>query len=150
MAHSVSEQAARAVKNSEKVIAEKRTPEEILKTIRGNIAAHLFVTPNDQRWLLEQYDSNHALMVQTTNLLEGATNSLADAYSEVEKLKALISDMMYEAIQRENDRQAEHKMLLEKIEQFRTVYEQENSFATVKVERSIPESDEFAEPGGEA
>ncbi len=58
MAHSVGEQAARAVKNSErKKIEEMRTPEEIIKGIRGNLAAHLAVTPNDTAFLLAQYDA---------------------------------------------------------------------------------------------
>ena len=58
MAHSVGEQAARAVKNSErKKILETRTPEQILKGIRGNLAAHLAVTPNDTAFLLDLYDA---------------------------------------------------------------------------------------------
>jgi hypothetical protein len=57
MAHSVSEQAARAVKNSQKVVKETRTDAEIFKAIRGNLAANLAVTPGDQRFLLAQYDA---------------------------------------------------------------------------------------------
>jgi hypothetical protein len=56
MAHSVGQQAARAVANSQKVVVEKRTPEEILKGIRSNRAAKLFVTPTDVDFLLSQYD----------------------------------------------------------------------------------------------
>ena len=57
MAHSVGEQAARAVKNSEKKTVETRTPEQILKVIRGNLAANLAVTPGDQRFLLARYEA---------------------------------------------------------------------------------------------
>ena len=57
MAHSVSEQAARAVKNSQKVVVEKRTPSEILKGIRVNRAAKLFVTPIDVDFLLAAFDA---------------------------------------------------------------------------------------------
>ena len=61
MAHSVGEQAARAVKNSErKQAGEKRTPDEIIKGIRGNLAAHLAVTPGDTAFLLAQYDASIA------------------------------------------------------------------------------------------
>lgn len=58
MAHSVSEAAARAVKNSErKKVEETRTPEQIIKGIRGNLAAHLAVTPGDTAFLLAQFDA---------------------------------------------------------------------------------------------
>lgn len=58
MAHSVGEQAARAVKNSErKKVLETRSPGEIIKGIRGNLKAHLAVTPSDTAFLLAQYDA---------------------------------------------------------------------------------------------
>lgn len=57
MAHSVGEQAARAVKNSEKKTASAlRTPEERLSAIRGSVAAKLYIIPDDIRFLLELYD----------------------------------------------------------------------------------------------
>ena len=57
MAHSVGEQAARAVKNSErKTVLETRSAEDIIKGIRGNLKAHLAVTPSDTAFLLAQYD----------------------------------------------------------------------------------------------
>ena len=65
MAHSVSEAAARAVKNSQRAVTETRSPEQILKDIRSNLNQKLFVTPNDQRFLLEQYD----LMSHSVGLL---------------------------------------------------------------------------------
>ena len=61
MAHSVGEQAARAVKNSErKKPEEMRTPEQIIKSIRGNLAAHLAVTPGDTNFLLGAFDAEKA------------------------------------------------------------------------------------------
>ena len=41
---------------------EKRTPEEIIKGIRGNLAAHLSVTPNDITFLLAQFDAAMAAL----------------------------------------------------------------------------------------
>lgn len=141
MAHSVGEQAARAVKNSQKVAVEKRTPEEILKTIRGNIAARLFVTPTDQRFLLTAYDdlqskldAAHALLAQSTNVIKFATEASELANAEILKLRAQVADLRDEAIRRENDRQAEKILLLAKIEEFRTVYEQENRSTTLRVD----------------
>lgn len=58
MGHNVGDQANRAVKAGERKAAEeKRTPEEIIKGIRGNLAAHLAVTPSDTQFLLAQYDA---------------------------------------------------------------------------------------------
>ena len=116
MAHSVGEQAARAVKNSQKTVAETRTPEEILKTIRGNIAAHLFVTPTDQRFLLEQYDAA-ITSIYTVN------RDHVTLRSAIEAQDAYIADL-----------QAEIVRLNEQIEQFRTVYEQENRNQTLRVD----------------
>jgi hypothetical protein len=57
MSHSVGEQANRAVKKSEKKAAVSlRTPEERLAAIRGSVAAKLYVTPDDIRFLLDLYD----------------------------------------------------------------------------------------------
>ena len=57
MAHSVSEAAARAVKNSERKAVETRTPEQRLADIRKNRQAKLFVTPDDQDFLLQLLDA---------------------------------------------------------------------------------------------
>ncbi len=38
-------------------VKETRTPEQIIKVIRGNLTAHLAVTPNDTAFLLAQYDA---------------------------------------------------------------------------------------------
>jgi hypothetical protein len=56
MSHTVAEQAALAVKNSQKATANTRTPEQRLADIRKNRAAKLFVTPDDQDFLLAALD----------------------------------------------------------------------------------------------
>lgn len=55
--------ADKAVAKSQKKVATERTPEEVLKGIRGNFAAGLAVTPDDQKFLLGLYDAafNHAV-----------------------------------------------------------------------------------------
>jgi hypothetical protein len=56
MSHSVSEQAARSVKKSEKNRLLERTTDQIIKDIRNNLSAKLAVTPDDVRTLLAEYD----------------------------------------------------------------------------------------------
>lgn len=117
MGHTVGDQANRAVKKGEKKAAEAlRTPEERLAAIRGSVAAKLYVTQDDIRFLLEKYDRAHELMVQNTTLLQNAIVSMDAAYQERDELKV-------------------------QVEQFRTVYEQENRSTTLKVERTL--DDEF-------
>lgn len=56
MGHNPSD--ARTGKTSErKKIEETRTPEAIIKGIRGNLAAHLAVTSGDTAFLLAQFDA---------------------------------------------------------------------------------------------
>ena len=58
MGHNVGKQAEAAVKKGErKAAVETRTPAEIIKGIRGNLAAHLAVTPSDTKFLLDSYDA---------------------------------------------------------------------------------------------
>lgn len=104
MAHSVSEQAARAVKNSQRIVKETRTDAEIFKAIRGNLGANLAVTPNDQRFLLGAYDAEKefshklaeesiALKAQVDTLTEytkNAAKSTFDLQCEIARLQAII------------------------------------------------------------
>ena len=60
MGHNVGDAAARSVKKSEKSKLLERTPEEIIKDIRINLAAKLAVTPDDVRFLLAKYDAAEA------------------------------------------------------------------------------------------
>ena len=67
MGRSVGDMAANAVARGSKKKPEDRTPEQILKDIRTNLAAKLAVTPDDQRFLLGRYDaleeSNNSLIL---------------------------------------------------------------------------------------
>jgi hypothetical protein len=82
MSHSVSETAARAVANSQRKVEEKRTPEQILKGIRGNLAAHLAVTPNDTAFLLSQYDA-------AEGQYQAAVKIITERNHEVDRLRAV-------------------------------------------------------------
>jgi len=118
MAHSVGEQAARAVKNSErKKILETRTPDEIIKGIRGNLAAHLAVTPSDTALLLAQYDLRVSLI---GDMLAEDRQRQAETVALQSKLIAAVEQI--ETLQAQVDR-------------FREVYEQENRSTTVTFEQ---------------
>ena len=86
MAHSVSEAAARAVKNSQKKTVETRTPEQVISDIRKNLAAKLFVTPDDQRFLLDQYDDVIRLATEEEIVYQ---NEIADLQAQVSSMAAL-------------------------------------------------------------
>ena len=110
MGHAVSEAAARSVRKSQAVKAAERIPEQILKDIRSNLAAKLAVTPADQAWLLERFDISSSCLADAAN----AYNALHAQYTALVK---------------------EHEKLTEQNEEFRRVYEMENSRTTVTVER---------------
>lgn len=57
MGHAVKDAAAKAVANSNRKSPSERTHEDILKTIRKNLAAGLFVMDGDVKYLLGQYDA---------------------------------------------------------------------------------------------
>ena len=122
MGHNVGDQANRAVKKSEKkAAAALRTPEERLAAIRGSLAAKLFVTPDDQRFLLIIYDQAISDLAWASGELRNAKTAWEIAESEIITLRA-------------------------QVEQFRTVYEQENRSTTVKVERVIETGPETQTP----
>jgi hypothetical protein len=60
--------ATRDIKNG-KAVKEDRTPEQIIKGIRGNLNAHLAVTPNDTAFLLARYDEASAALVLHQEIL---------------------------------------------------------------------------------
>lgn len=102
MAHSVGEQAARAVKNSErKKIEETRTPEAIIKGIRGNLAAHLAVTPNDTQFLLNSYDSLLFMVTEAGKALDTTRVDRDNFAHQVGELQAQV-DRFREVYQQEN------------------------------------------------
>ena len=112
MGHSVSKAADNAVEKSKKVKASDRTPEQVLADIRRNFIAGLAVTPEDQRWLLAQYDA----------LVE------KDLEGQVDYMQVRITQLVEENTQ-----------LTTKLQEFRDVYEQENRSTVVKVERVLGE-----------
>ena len=128
MGHAVSEAAARSVRKSQAVKAAERIPEQILKDIRSNLAAKLAVTPADQAWLLEQYDAVSSCMVEDAlayNALHAQYTALdeKDYPGQVELMQKRITELV-----------GERDKLTEQNEEFRRVYEMENSHATVTVE----------------
>lgn len=144
MGHNVGTAAANAVKKSERVKPADRTSEQVLSDIRKNLAARLFVTPDDQRYLLVLYDTlmlkleqNQTLLNQSPDIIKMATEAAEIANTEIVNLRS-------------------------QVEQFRAVYEQENSSTEIKVERVMPTAtgeehqtfvahcDELDERGGEA
>jgi hypothetical protein len=116
MSHTVGEKAALAVKNSNRksAVVETRTPAEIIKGIRGNLNSPLTILKTDVAVLLARYDE-------------------AVQY-------AVDSDVNRGSMGLENEAlKAEVARLNEKLEEFRSVYESENSSMTFKAERVMPE-----------
>ena len=64
-----------------KRVLETRSGEDIIKAIRGNLAAHLSITPGDIAFLLKQYDAAQAeiviLQAQVATLI---TKTVATAF----------------------------------------------------------------------
>ena len=125
MGHNVGDAAARSVKKSEKTKTADRTPLDVIADVRRNLLSGLAVPPDDQRFLLAQYDaaqSTVALLGQSTTALlkraETAEANVADQSGIIGELQS-------------------------KIEEFRTVYEAENRSTTVKVERVLDEYTDF-------
>jgi hypothetical protein len=76
--------ATRDVKTSDRKKAEeKRTPDEIIKGIRGNLVAHLSVTPNDIAFLLAQYDGVCQSVIKFSNAIEAAETRAEVAESDL-------------------------------------------------------------------
>ncbi len=88
MSHSVSEAAARAVKNSQKVAADTRTPEQRLSTIRQNRRAKLFITPDDQDFLLAQNDAQAVVIAD----LNSQITAMVAAQEEIARLRAILNE----------------------------------------------------------
>jgi hypothetical protein len=116
MGHSVGDQAGIAVRKGQKQKPEDRTPEQILKGIRNNLASRLAVTPDDQRFLLLQYDT-------TTTSLQAANEVSKELTLQVENLT-----------KQNNDQNQQIQKLVEENDQFRAVYEQENRKQLLSVE----------------
>ena len=77
MGHSVGTAADNAVKKSNKQKQEERTPEQIFKDIRSNLDSKLAVTPDDVRFLLEQYDVLHPEVITLRKKFQKSLDELA-------------------------------------------------------------------------
>lgn len=115
MSHTVGQKAALAVKNSTRKPAavETRTPGEIIRTLRNNLTNTVTIMKTDVAVLMVAYDdvlNSYAISHETRRVLT----------LENEALKADVA------------------RLNEKLEEFRSVYESENSSMTFKAERVIP------------
>jgi len=120
MGHNVGKQAAAAVaKGNRKQNLETRSADEIIKGIRGNLVAHLSITPSDIAFLLVAYDAAIALVAQSTAVLNVATANDALKNEEIANLKVQIVE------------------LEEKVAWARQVYEAENRSMTLMVDEDI-------------
>ena len=72
-------------------VKETRTPEQIVKVIRGNLIAHLAVTPNDTAFLLAQYD-------QLQSVIDHATNASNTLLTRAEAAEARVNSLLEENI----------------------------------------------------
>ena len=106
MGHSVGDAAKRSTAKGDAVKKSERTSEQIMKDLRHNLASNLAVTPDDQRFLLAQYD------VLLKNFIEQQTVAFQQGVENAKKIAELQA----------------------KNEEFRSVYEAENSSQTLKVE----------------
>jgi hypothetical protein len=81
--------ATREVKKGEKKVADAlRTPEERLSAIRGSLAAKLYVTPDDIRFLLALYDESLAEQERCGTTIRAQHEVIVDHITEIERLKA--------------------------------------------------------------
>lgn len=120
-----------AEKKNRVALIEERTPAQRLADIRKNRVAKLFVTPDDQDFLLDQLDSSQAAVAH----LAGSTAALLQRAETAEQAVAdLQRQLQASANQIDN--------LQNKIEEFRTVYEEENRSMALKVERIAGEGTE--------
>jgi hypothetical protein len=72
-------------------VKETRTPEQIVKVIRGNLIAHLAVTPNDTAFLLAQYD-------QLQSVIDHATNANNTLLARAEAAEVRVNSLLEENI----------------------------------------------------
>lgn len=125
MGHNVGAKAESAVEKSKKVKASERTPEQIIADIRRNFAAGLAVPPDDQKFLLGEYERVHL--------------TLAEAIATNTTLKQALESIRTENLE-----------LTAKVEEFRAVYEQENRRTTLQVDTFSEVRGALAEPASSA
>jgi hypothetical protein len=84
--------ATREVKKGEKKVADAlRTPEERLAAIRGSLAAKLFVTPDDVRFLFNRY------VVACSEIVDRDFR-IGQGLMEIETLKAQVLDLKRQVV----------------------------------------------------
>jgi hypothetical protein len=117
MGHNVGKQAALAVAAGQKrgaAVAETRTPEEIIKTIRGNLNSPLAILKTDVALLMAKYDAAEAAVIHlggaTAGLLERAEVAEAQLRAAAEQINGL----------------------QDQVDRFREVYEMENRVQKVE------------------
>src|ERR1035437_8099017 len=84
--------ASKAVEKSQFKSKVERTPEEVIEQARRNLSVGLAVTPNDQRFILAQYDVamitlnllvDEAVVLKATNAgLRAKNEELRDVYEQ--------------------------------------------------------------------
>jgi uncharacterized coiled-coil protein SlyX len=100
------------------VIEEKRTPEEIIKAIRGNLTAHLSITPSDIAFLLAQYDSLNRLLVDASSSLAIQDDVIAALQSKVDELQSKIEYLAATIVTMDAELNRVHEMSQDNGEEF--------------------------------
>ena len=81
-------------KSSQTGPSAKQTPEELIHELRMNVKALLFVPKHQIEALLEKADLDNALMIQNTNLLLGASETIKELEARVAELKLVNSELL--------------------------------------------------------
>lgn len=144
MGHKPNSATKEVTKSEKKAAAALRTPAERLAAIRGSLAEGCLVsvTRDDQKFLLGLYDAEKG----SYDALHAAFLVLGEANAEHIRDRDMFAHQTVD--------------LKAKLDEFRDVYEQENSNTTIKVERVLPtdpaalgatsEADNLAGVGGES
>jgi len=81
--------ARKAVEKSQSKGKVERTPEEVIEQIRRNFAANLAVTPDDQKFLLAQYDTATGSAAGLQDAVEVFKEQIAVLTAKNEELRAV-------------------------------------------------------------
>ena len=95
--------ARKAVEKSEKKGKVERTSDQIISDIRKNLSAHLAVTPEDQRFLLAQYDEVLVkALASATDLVvaQGKLDEFRDVYEQENRSATLRVDVVDDSYNR--------------------------------------------------
>jgi len=75
-----------------KQVLETRSPEDIIKGIRGNLVAHLSVTPSDIAFLLVAYDAAENLVQVADGVIFGLKAKIKDLEEKVAWARQVYED----------------------------------------------------------